>query len=139
MSRYRTLSTARAGLAAGAKDRPVAIEGLTRSTDESGFPIETWGELAAREWMHREDLGGAERFVAGAESSPIDSAWLMGYRPDMDPEVIEVTAERRLRYEGRVYDIVAAQVIGMRDGIQLLTLGTVSNTPAAAARQAGIA
>jgi SPP1 family predicted phage head-tail adaptor len=138
MSRYRAFPTPRAGLAAGAKDRPVTIEQLTRGEDESGFPIETWTELTALEWMHREDLGGAERFVAGTETSPIDSSWLMGFRPDMNPEAIEVTAERRLRYEGRVYDIIAAQLVGMRDGIQLLTLSAVANPPGGARSATGV-
>lgn len=123
MSRYPHPSPLPAGLAAGAKDRPVILEQLVETQDESGYPIQSWTVLAPIEWMHREDIRGAERFVSQQEVATVDSVWLMGYRPDMDPELVELAKRRRLRYQDRTYDIVAGQVLGLRDGIQLLTLG----------------
>lgn len=124
MSRYVQFPSLSASLAAGARDRAVRIEALTQTTDESGFPIETWSTLADRVWMHKEDLAGGERLAAMQVTGMMDSAWAMDWREDMDPEALDVLKSRRLVHNDRVFDIVAASVVGRRDGIELMTLSS---------------
>jgi hypothetical protein len=45
----------------------------------------------------------------------------MHYRADMDPELIDVPKKRRLKFQGRVHNIVHAEHVGRKDGIELTT------------------
>jgi hypothetical protein len=63
-----------------------------------------------------------ERFTADQNKGAADTQWEMGYRPDMDPELVDVVKKRRLLYQGRVYDITSADLIGRFEGIELVTL-----------------
>ena len=105
----------------GERDRLVTVQALTDGTGTSGFPTETPATLA-QVWMRKLDAGGRERFAAQQLSSPYDTQWEMGYRADMDPELVDVTKSFQLLYQGQVFDIVHASQIGRRDGIELLTL-----------------
>lgn len=109
-------------LDAGALDREVTIQQVTSSIGTSGFPVETWSTLVAAEWMQKMDVRGRERFAAGQHTAPYDTRWVLWYRDDMDPEVVDVAKTRRLSYQGRFYDIVSATLIGRYEGIELLTL-----------------
>lgn len=106
---------------AGERDRQVTLQQLTESLDASRFPVETWTTLAAV-FARKVDLTGRERFVADQLSAPYDTTWNITYRTDMDPEVIDVSKQRRLVYQGRSYDIVNAQMVGRYESIDLLTL-----------------
>lgn len=106
----------------GERDRAVTIQHLTESAGSSGFPVETWTTLKTPVWMRRLDASPRERFQAGQLSAPLDTQWEMGYRADMDPELVDVQKKRRLIYQGRVHDITGASQIGRREGIELLTL-----------------
>lgn len=103
----------------GAYDRYVEVQSVAEA--EPGYPTETWATLF-RTSAYREDLSGTERFVSDRLSAPYDTKWVMPYRPEMDPDTIDVRKTRRLVYQGRVYDIVSAQQIGRKDGIALQTL-----------------
>jgi hypothetical protein len=118
-------------LMSGARDKPVKIERRTAEdeVDDSGFPIDvTWSQLVALEWMHRETMSGRERIMARQTSAPVDTRWTMGYRPDMDPDLVNVTKLRRLIYENRVYDIEFAETLGSKDGIVLTTISSMRTT-----------
>lgn len=106
----------------GERDRAVTIQALTDTESDSFTPIEDAATLATPVWMRCDELRGNERYSAGQLSAPYDTRWEMGYRADMDPELVKVAKTRRLLYQGRIYDIVAASLIGRRDGIELMTL-----------------
>lgn len=106
----------------GERDRAVTIQQLTESAGSSGFPVETWATLVTPVWMRKLDVGSQERFAAAQLSAPYETQWEMGYRTDMDPELVNVPKTRRLLYGGRTYDITGASQIGRREGIELLTV-----------------
>lgn len=106
----------------GERDRAVTILQLSDSVGSSKFPVETWTVLETAVWMRKLDVKGMERFVAAQVSAPFDSQWEMGYRSDMDPELYDVPKTRRLLYQGRLFEVVAASQIGRREGIELMTL-----------------
>ena len=105
----------------GERNRQVLIEQIVESAGASSFPVENWGDLG---WVYmaKFDLGGNERFQADQLSSRYDTRWEMGYRSDMDPELIDVAKVRRLVYQDRIYEIVTASHIGMREGVEILTI-----------------
>lgn len=109
----------------GQRDRAVTLQQRAASTGASGFPVETWTTLAAPIWMRRLDQRIDERAVAGQLSAKATTIWEMGYRADMDPEVVDVPQTRRLTYQGRIYDIVGASTIGRAEGIELTTIAKV--------------
>lgn len=109
----------------GERDTLVTIEQLTESTGGSRFPTESWTTLMTA-WMRKLGTKGHERWVAAQVSAPADTQWEMGYVASMDPDLVEVPKTRRLVYQGRVYDIVAADMIGRREGIELLTRAKAS-------------
>lgn len=104
----------------GARDRWITIEALTESQGGSGFPVESWS-LLTQIWAMKEDARAIERFVADQLSAPYDTRWEIPYRLDMDPELVEVPKKRRLIVHNRVHDIIAANEIGRKRGIELLT------------------
>ena len=115
----------------GQRDRRVTIQHRTATdqADESGTPndVGTWSTLV-NAWAEKTPLGGRERFDAEQRSAPYDTRWRMGYRADMDPELVNVAKERRLVYKARIYEIVDAQLIGRREGVDVMTLagGTIA-------------
>lgn len=111
---------------AGERDKRVLIQQATDTVGSSMFPVETWTTLADPVWMRKLDLRGDERFKASQLSAPAETQWEMGYRADMDPDLLNVPKTRRLVYQGRTYDITEASMIGRKEGIELLTLAKVS-------------
>jgi head-tail adaptor len=114
----------------GQRDRPVTIQQLTESVSASGFPSETWTTLASVVWMSKNDVAGDEKFAADRLSAVGRTRWEMGYRADMDPDVLDVPKLRRLLYQGRYYDIVSASQIGRKEGLELLSLLNPARTTA---------
>lgn len=108
----------------GERDRLVTIQQTSDGVSASGFPTETWTTLTTA-WMRAMDITGMERFAAQQLSAQSVTQWEMGYRSDMDPELVNVSKTRRLLYQNRVYDITAASQIGRREGIELITLAKV--------------
>lgn len=121
MARRNTPSGAAIPMESGERDRAVTLEQMTESNPD-GFPVETWTTLASPVWMRKMDMRGDEKFRASQLSAPFDTQWEMGYRADMDPDLVDVPKYRRIIYQGRRYDIVTASQIGRLEGIELLTL-----------------
>lgn len=108
-------------LESGERDRYVTVQQLTESAGSSHFPVETWTELC-RMFMSKIDVGGRERLAADQLSAPYTTRWEANYRPDIDPDLVDVVKQRRLVYQGRVYDITSASMIGRNEGVEFLTL-----------------
>lgn len=107
----------------GERDRVVTLQQLAESTGTgSNFPIEGWSTLVATMPASKADLSGRERMIAGELSAKVDSMFVINYRSDMDPDLVDVPKTRRVVLAGRVFDIVAAFHIGRKDGVQLMTL-----------------
>lgn len=107
----------------GERDRAVTIEQLNEGiATTSRMPTEGWTTLVTPVWMRRLDLRQNERFNGEQQSAPAETQWEMGYRADMDPELVDVVKRRRLRYQGQIYEITSGSHIGRREGIELLTL-----------------
>lgn len=119
----RQVLTGKPRVAAGQRTRRVTIEQRQASdtAGSSGFPTDTWTTLAV-EYMSRLDVRADERFRASQLSAAMETQWHMGYRDDMDPEIVDVPKMRRLSYAGRSYDIMTAALIGEKQGIELVTL-----------------
>lgn len=111
-------------LAAGARDYLVTIEQMTPGTGPSGFPTETWTPLA-QVWMGRMPIWAYEQQQGAQLSAHADHRWVLPWRADMDPDTVAVPKVRRLVYQGRVFDIAAATLIGRRVGIELKTIAKV--------------
>lgn len=115
----------RAAIASGKRDKWVTIQQMPAedAAEGSGVPSEVWTDLVSL-WMSKHDQRADERFVAHQESAYYETQWGMPYRPDMDPDLLNVPKLRRLLCEGRVHNIRAASQIGRRDGIELITLAS---------------
>jgi head-tail adaptor len=113
---------ARALLDAGRRDRVITIEQLAESAGSSGYPVEGWSTLAAGMPASKEDANPRERKIAEHMSARFDTTWQIGYRLDMDPDLVDVPKTRRIVYAGRVFDIVAARQIGRRAAVELDTI-----------------
>jgi SPP1 family predicted phage head-tail adaptor len=127
--------------AAGRRDRLVTIE--QRPTADaaapSGFPLDgAWTPLVVDMPAARQDVQGFERYRAAQTSAASDVRWEINYRLDMDPERIDVPKTRRLIYRGRVYNIVAASMLGRRRGVELWTQVSTKLVAAAAPLEAGL-
>jgi SPP1 family predicted phage head-tail adaptor len=112
------------GLSAGQRDRPIAIEQLTETVGPTQFPIETWVPLVELLAAADEDTG-AETFTAHQVTGTGFMRWTIPYRADCDPELLDVVKIRRVVAHGRIYDIIAANQIGRRRGLELRTRAKV--------------
>jgi len=115
----------------GDRDKRVVIQYRRDGTSTTEFPVDDWARTRRLTvWMAKEDLRGAERLQAMQVQSAYDGRWVMGYRTDMDPDLLDVTKDRRLVYQGRVLNIVAGRTLGRKDGIELTTIANPSGETA---------
>jgi head-tail adaptor len=112
-------------LDAGRRNRHITLEQRTvadTADATSGEPLDAvWTTLVAAMPAARLGLVGMERFHSEQTRARFDDRWQINYRRDMDPELVDVPKLRRLSYQGRTFEIVAASVIGRRAGIELQT------------------
>lgn len=111
----------------GALDRRVTIQYRTDGSSTSGFGVvEDWTTTqSVPVYMARIPLFGMERVHGQQVSAKFDTRWVMHYRTDMDPDTVDVAKDRRLVYQGRVYNITGAQMLGHKAGIELTTIAKV--------------
>lgn len=121
MAKRNLMNGAAVPMEPGERDKAVTIQRSVDATPASHVPKETWATLATMVWMRKMDAKSSERFLAGQVAAGFDTQWEMPYRTDMDPELVDVPKTRRLVYQGRVYLIVGADIIGRREGIEILT------------------
>jgi head-tail adaptor len=100
--------------------RSVAARGATKA------PVDTWVTHTTT-WMRRTAIDPiradyGEKFINHQVVAQPQSVWEMGYREDMDPTIYDVAKTYRLLYQGRPYNIVAADVIGQREGIEFVAV-----------------
>lgn len=107
-------------LASGVRTRLVTIQ-QSAAPAGGGYPKPEWTDLMTVK-MSRTDQRADERFAAGQDSAFTEARWSMRYHPDMDPELVDVPARRRLVYEGRQYNIRGASLLERRLGIEIVTL-----------------
>lgn len=110
----------RARTSAGQRNRHVLIEQCANPLEQ--WP--TWTPLTMA-WMFRDDESADEQFASDQISASVVTEWQMDYRADMDPELFDVPAVRRLVYEGRTYEIRRAAPLGWKRDIALFTLARV--------------
>lgn len=106
----------------GERNRAVTVQQLEDAVPNSKFPTERWTTLVTPVWMRKLDARAGETQKVQQVSAAFDTQWEMGYRDDMDPDRVDVPKKRRLVYQGRTFQIVAASQIGQREGIELLTV-----------------
>jgi hypothetical protein len=98
------------------------------AADAAGYPSEAFTSLSPGVWMSQQEATtfdrSAEQFEAGQITTRTYTEWRMPYRPDMDPDRVDVPKQRRLLYRSRVYDITQAVLID-RHQIKLTTLARV--------------
>lgn len=111
-------------MAAGVRDRAVKIEQLVEPTGGT-FPSDQWVTLREKVYMSRLDLRADERYASAQDSAFTETQWQGPYDPDMDPELIDAAAKRRLIYRGRIYNIRSATIMERRLGIEYMTLAAV--------------
>ena len=107
----------------GQRDRWVVIQSRpeTEEVDAAGFPSPTWTELCGM-WAERRQPSAAEVFKSNQKSASAIVIFEVNYRADLDPELVDVPKLRRVLYQTRIHDVIAADVVGRRDGIRLTTL-----------------
>ena len=105
----------------GQRNVPVTVEQMTESGG-GGYPVETWTTLVQTYWCSKQDLRAQETFAANQETSSADTHWTGAYLAELDPDRVDVPKYRRFRWRGKTHDIVAAQVMGERAGLEFLTL-----------------
>ena len=111
-------------LRAGDLDRRITIERYTETRDPFNNPVKIWQELAIV-WAAKTDVSDSERLAAqevGAEiSTRFRIRWSLQVR-DIDPK-------DRVRFEGRLYDIVGVKEIGRREGLEITAVARPETPP----------
>lgn len=109
-------------LEAGDRNRLVTVQYRTDADSDSEYPVNDWDVTREKQiWMSKMDVRGQEKLMALQVQATYDTRWVMGYRDDMDPEQVNVQANRRIVWKGRVHDIVSASIVGRYEGIEIVT------------------
>jgi SPP1 family predicted phage head-tail adaptor len=109
----------------GARDRLVDLEKVTDAVGASGLPTESWSTLVASMPASKDALSGRERLMVSQMSAQAEVKFTINYRLDMDPDMVDVPKQRRVRYQGRIYDVTYAREVGRRQGIELFAMAKV--------------
>ncbi len=108
-------------------DRYVTVQFRADADSTTGFPVDDWDATRSRSVpMARQerdpvDFRGGEIRAALQTQAAVETRWVMRYRVDMDPDLVDVARNRRLVYQGRVLDILSAEHIGRKAFVELLT------------------
>lgn len=106
----------------GERNLLVTIQQLTEAEDTEGMPIDGDWTLLYTAQASRMPLGGREQLAAAHVQSPFDTQWQTAYRPEIDPDLVNVPKSRRLVYAGRIHDIVDAKMVGQKRAVELMTV-----------------
>lgn len=111
----------------GALDQRVTIQYRTDGVSESGFgQVDDWTTTTSRTvWMARVPVTLREKVTAQQVSASADLRFVMHYRADMDPDLVDVAKDRRLVFQGRVFNITGAEPMGAKAAITLLAIAKV--------------
>lgn len=112
---------------AGRRDRVITIEQLIETPAPGSYPLEAWEPLIILPAAKLE-LSAAERYQQGVTTGAYDTRWQINYREDCDPDLVDVTKRRRVVFGGRVLNIVGAEHLGRRAGIELRTVGAARDS-----------
>lgn len=99
----------------------VTVQEGTDGVDGGGAPAQTWADLDTVMMARQAGVGG-EAFRGEQLSAAVQTVWTLRYWSEVDPDLVDVPKTRRLVYQGRIYDIVSADVMDRRVGIVLRTL-----------------
>lgn len=110
--------------AAGRRDRLIRIDAGTPRAGRSGRPVTDWSTLFDDVWASRGDLTGSESFRASQIQASFDTVFVVPYEAEMDPELVDLPALRRVVCDGRIFDIVGARIVGNRQSVELATKAT---------------
>lgn len=107
----------------GARDRSIVVQSRpsTDAVDASYAPVDTWSDLCTM-WALKRRASGGERNRLGQTTVAAIDVFEVNYRADLDPEQLNVPKLRRILFNGRVYDVIDAEVVDRRDGIRLYAL-----------------
>jgi len=110
----------------GSLDRRVTIQYRIDAATESGMPVDDWTTTAsATVFMGRMAVGARERVQTHQVSAMAETRWVMHYRADMDPDLVDVAKDRRLTYQGRIHNILTATLLGAKAAIELTSVAKV--------------
>jgi len=110
----------------GSLDRRVTIQFRSDGSTESGMPVEDWTTTpSVTVFMARMAVGGMERVNTHQVSARAETRFVMHYRADMDPDLVDVAKDRRLSFQSRIYNITSAQQMGAKAAIELTALAKV--------------
>lgn len=120
--RLRQAPTPAGPIGSGARDRWVTIQARPEdATSASGFPVDRPWVTLATVAMAREDMNALEVERSAQQIATTTTRWETAYRPDCDPDRLDIPKLRRLTYRDRVYDILAASTIGRRQALVFVT------------------
>lgn len=112
----------------GKRNVSVIVQQRSVGIDEAEATFDTWTPLRTV-MVSKEDMplnDSREQFKGNQLSARMETAFGLPYNADMDPDLIDVAAERRILHGTRIYDITRAVLerAGGR-GIILYTIAKV--------------
>ncbi len=111
-------------LRAGDLDRRITIEHYAETRDPFNNPVKTWHALATV-WTAKMDVSDSERLAAQEVGAEITTR----FRIRWSPQVSNIDPQDRVRFEGRIYDIVGVKEIGRRDGLEISAVARPETPP----------
>lgn len=99
----------------GQRDKLITIERITDGKAASSFPTETPGQPSTV-WASQEYVSLDERVQSSQLMASAVVRWEVPYHYDLDPDRFDVAKTRRVKYLGRVYNIISAEMMPREAG-----------------------
>lgn len=99
---------------AGKLDRRIQIQRATITQNDFGEEVHAWGQIA-EVWAGVTPVSDTERFRGSQVGAEITTRFVVRY----SGQARDVTAEDRIVYEGRVFDLVGIKELGRREGYEI--------------------
>lgn len=89
-------------LSSGGFRNKITFQQLVSSTDDSGFPLETWADVKTA-WAMIKTLQGREYFAAAAVQAENTTRFVIRYTTGIDNRM-------RIKYGARIFEIIAPPI-----------------------------
>jgi SPP1 family predicted phage head-tail adaptor len=99
---------------AGKLDRRIKVQRATVSRNEMGEEVAAWADVAEI-WAGVTPVSDGEKFRAAQVGAEITSRFIVRH----SSLTASISAEDRILYQGRVYDIQGSKEIGRREGYEI--------------------
>jgi SPP1 family predicted phage head-tail adaptor len=108
----------------GSRDRRIEIEFPTSTLDDFGGEVITWSTIGKKWWSNFYPLKDSEVFRNSEATATITHRFQLDWTNEVWSQI---DPRCRIKFDGRIYDVVGIKEIGRRQGIDISATARAEN------------